>query len=120
MEVGKAIAPENPVFNLTERRNWQRRFSRLTQMLKFGMARGASVKQMARLFYYGGLKAPLVYRGWAANSPDRLLRFSIRAAKGITFEVWPVIMDWISRHWPSSFLLVASSSLPSCRRFTQM
>jgi FkbM family methyltransferase len=43
---------------------------------------------MARLFYYGGLKSPLVYRGWTANSPGRLLQFSIRAARNLRFQFW--------------------------------
>jgi FkbM family methyltransferase len=57
-------------------------------MLRFGIARGASVKEMGRLFYYGGLKPPLAFRGWTAYSSGRLLQFRIRAAKNLTFRVW--------------------------------
>jgi FkbM family methyltransferase len=63
------------------------RIAWLKLMLDFGLRRGSSAKERARLFYYSGLKPSLVFRGWSTYSSQRILRFSTRMADHRTFLV---------------------------------
>jgi FkbM family methyltransferase len=64
-----------------------KRLGRLKLIFQFAFARANSPREAARLFYYAGLKASLVHRGWVNYSPERILRFSTRISPGTTFQV---------------------------------
>ena len=56
-------------------------------MLDFGLRRGGSAWERARLFYYSGLKPSLAYRGFVSYSANRILRFSTRVSNHKRFLV---------------------------------
>lgn len=74
--------PEKPARSLRQRiGGWM-------DLLKFAWARGGSLQDTVRLFYYVGAKSSLVFRGWGSYSPERILCFGVKAAGDTRFRVY--------------------------------
>src|SRR5882724_12375781 len=69
------------------KRSLREAIGKLKLKLEFAQTRGGSFAGTARLFYYAGLKPPLVTRGVLAFAPERILRIPFAASEN---EVWEV------------------------------
>jgi FkbM family methyltransferase len=65
----------------------RRRLNELRLMLNFAAARGETLRDKWRLFYYSGVKESLTHRGWRSYSESKILSFSLRAYANRFFQV---------------------------------
>jgi FkbM family methyltransferase len=63
------------------------RIAWLKLMLDFGLRRGGSARERARLFYHSALKPSLAFHGWTTYHAGRILRFSTRVGRHRRFTI---------------------------------